>query len=109
MIYPYDGYTNITLIGIVSKMQNDNTGNRNRYIIFIPQLQNAVNHYGVKKVKALIIQGIVILRQNEQDANGFQLVNTTHNYNGFLFSIYSTAATDISGYLCDCVLDFYKV
>ena len=108
MVYPYDGYKDIRLTGIVSKRQNDNTGNRNRYIIFIPSLQNAVNHYGVKKIKSLIIQGVVILRQNEQDATGFQLVNTTHDYNGFFFSIYATSETDISGYLCDCVLDFYK-
>ncbi len=108
MIYPYDGYTDIILTGIVSKKQNDNTGNVDRYIIYIPSLQNVVNHYGVKKVKSLIIQGIVILRQNDKDANGFQLVNTAHNYNGFFFSIHSTAEIDISGYLCDCILDFYK-
>lgn len=109
MIYPYDGYTDVTLIGIVSKRQNDNTGHSNRYIIFIPSLQNAVYHYGVKKVKSLIIQGVVALRYNDQDAAGYQLVNTTHNYSGFFFSIHSTAEVDISGYLCDCVLDFYKV
>lgn len=106
--YAYEVYADVILYGMVSKKQTDSYGRANRYIIFIPSMSNPYMPYGVKKIKALVIQGIVVLRENEQDANGFQLVDAFQNRQGLHLSIHSDAATDISGYLCMCMFDFLK-
>lgn len=103
--YPYASYTDVTLRGYVSKLQNDPEG-KERYVIFVPTYQSPYSPYGVKTIKTLVIQGIALIRQNAIDQTGYAVANATQDNQGILLSIKTD--NDISGYICDCIFDFYN-
>ena len=102
--YPYINYTGVTLRGYISKFQNDPYGGGG-YIIFIPIYQSAYSQYGVKAIKNLIIQGVVIIRQNYVDQTGYVITSAAQDYQSIMLSV--STDNDISGYVCDCTFDFY--
>ena len=102
--YPYTNYTDITLRGYISKLQNDQESKK-RYVIFVPIYQSPYSRYGVKTIKTLVIQGVAIIRQNATDQTGYTVTNAVQDYQGIRLSVLTD--NDISGYLCDCTFDFY--
>ena len=102
--YPYTNYTDVTLRGYVSKLQNDPEGKKG-YVIFIPTYQSPYSKYGVKTIKSLVIQGVAIIRQNATNQTGYTVTNAVQDYQGIRLSVLTD--NDISGYLCDCTFDFY--
>ena len=103
--YPYTNYTDITLRGYISKLQNDPEGKKG-YVIFIPTYQSPYSKYGVKTIKSLVIQGVAIIRQNATNQTGYTVTNAVQDYQGIRLSVLTD--NDISGYLCDCTFDFYE-
>lgn len=108
--FPYGSLpaTNVVLIGIVGKKQNDTLGGHDRNIVFVPTMQSPYHRYGVKRIVSMIIQGIVIIRENEVNKNGFAITITTQTYQGICIALSTPTSQDISGYLCECVFDFYE-
>lgn len=91
------------LRGFASKMQNDSLGNK-RYVIFLPSTLSQYAPYGVLSLKSVVAQGIVTIRMNGIDEDGYQIVNISQDHQGLMISVYTQ--NDISGYLIDCVFDF---
>lgn len=108
--FPYGSLpaTNIRLVGIVGKKQNDTAGGQGRNIVFVPTMQSPYHRYGVKRIAGMIIQGIVIMRENEENKNGFSITATKQTYQGIFIAVLAPSSQDISGYLCECFFDFYN-
>lgn len=103
-VRPYESLNNILVYGIISQRRFDSVENKYRYKIFIP----FTFRYALKNLNSVIIQWVVVLYQNGESANGFQIVGTTQDHQGFWLDIVALPdAADISGYFCDCNLDFY--
>ena len=108
--YPYGTLDAVKLYGFVSKKQMDATGSLNRYIVFVPTMTFSGHLYGIKAIKDIIVQGVAILRQDGENVNGYLATNAEQTNQGIILSFTSSSDTpDISGYLCDCVFDFYMV
>lgn len=103
-IHPYESLNNIWVSGIISQRRFDAVENKYRYKIFIP----FTFRYALKNIISVVVQGVVVLYQNGENANGFQIANTTQSHQGYHFDLVASSdAIDISGYFCDCEVDFY--
>lgn len=101
---PYESLNNIWISGIISQRRFDSVENKYRYKIFIP----FTFQYALKNITSVVVQGVLVLYQNGENANGFQIVGTAQSYQGYHFDLVASPdAADISGYFCDCNLDFY--
>lgn len=96
----------IKLFGIISKEQFDSDG-ASSYILFIPTYSNEYFIYGLKSIKSLIIQGKCQIVDNYVTLSGYRLNKAEQNSQGLFISI-TTPNVDISGYLCECIIDFYE-
>lgn len=97
----------VKLYGIISKEQFDSDGVL-LYILFIPTYCNKYFIYGLKSIKSLIIQGKCQIVDNYVTLSGYKLNKADQNSQGFFISI-TTPNVDISGYICECIIDFYEV
>ena len=104
---PYPSLTDVMLFGFISKKQHNALGDT-CYVVFIQSPQNQYHGYGMRTIKRMVIQGIKeLILDDGVVADGVTITNVTQTYQGFFISFKTDDDFDYSGYLCDCIFDFY--